>query len=141
MVDCDVGLARPYPEDTADEPAVGEIRVECQSAVDQRHHGADVLAERGQRISGIRQDARIVAGHFQGSPGEICALPSVRLSIFTPIVDNQPRAAEGGPGERGSGVVTVTVSSREWDTDGSGFMPLRRHVATAPSLRLERTSA
>jgi hypothetical protein len=40
-----------------------------------------------------------------------------------------------------NGVVTVTVASREWDTDGSGFMLLRRHLATAPSLRLGRPSA
>ena len=45
-------------------------------------HGADVLAEIGQREGGIRQDARVVAGHFQGSPGEIGALPTVRLRIF-----------------------------------------------------------
>jgi hypothetical protein len=35
----------------------------------------------------------------------------------------------------------VTAAGREWDTDGSGFMLLRRHLATAPSLRLGRPSA
>ena len=49
-------------------PAAREVRVERQRAIDQRHHGADVLAEIGQREGGIRQDARVVAGHFQGPP-------------------------------------------------------------------------
>ena len=69
-------------------PAAREVRVERQGAIDQRHHGADVLAEIGQREGGIRQDARIVAGHFQGSPCEIGALQTVRLRIFAPTVKN-----------------------------------------------------
>src|SRR6516225_7078735 len=68
MLDRDVRLARPKPYIAADEPAAGEIRIERQCAVDQRHHGADVLAEIGQRDGGIRQGDRVVAGHLQVSP-------------------------------------------------------------------------
>lgn len=61
-------------EDAADVPAAGEIRVERQGAVDQRHHRTDILAKIGQRLDGIHQNARVVAGHFEGSPREIDAL-------------------------------------------------------------------
>ena len=65
-------------------------------------HRADVLAEIAQREGGIRQDARIVAGHFQGAPGEIGALPAVRLRIFAPAVDQAAeysrRAAQASAG-------------------------------------------
>ena len=75
MLDRDVGLARPNPEHAADVPAARKIRVEHERAVHQRYHGADIFAEIGQRLRGIRQDARIVAGHFQRAPCEIGALP------------------------------------------------------------------
>src|SRR5215471_13766941 len=101
VLDRDVGVARPYPELTADEPAAREVRVERQRTIDQRQHGADVLSEIGQRDRGIRQNARVVAGHFKGSPGEIGALQSVRLPIFAPTVPKQPKTAVRGPGEGG----------------------------------------
>ena len=50
-------------------------------------------------MGGIREDARVVAGHFQGPPGEIDALPTVRLRIFAPAVKKQPIAADRRPGE------------------------------------------
>ena len=101
MLDRDVVLARPESEDAADVPSARETRVERQCAIDQRHHRADILTEIGQRQGGIRQDARVVAGHFQGSPGEIGALQAVSRRIFAPIVKKQPITAERGPGEGG----------------------------------------
>src|SRR5215469_5045621 len=99
MLDRDAGLAGPNPEDTADVPATREIRVERQGTIDQRYHRADVLAEIGQCEGGIRQRARVVAGHFQGSPREIAALQTVRLPIFAATVNKQSKTAESGPGE------------------------------------------
>src|SRR5215472_18310058 len=99
MLDRDVGLARPIPEGAADVPAARIIRIERQGTVDQRRHGTDILAEIGKRMGCIRQDARIVAGHFQGSPCEFGALHAVRLSIFATIVTEQPKTALRGPGE------------------------------------------
>jgi hypothetical protein len=61
-------------EDAADVPAASVVWVERQRTINQRHHGADVLAEIRQHDGGIHQDAGILAGHFQGSPGEIGAL-------------------------------------------------------------------
>jgi hypothetical protein len=64
MLDRDVRLAPPNPEEAANVPAAGVIRIQRQAMVNQRYHGADVLAEIGQREGGIRQDARVVTGHF-----------------------------------------------------------------------------
>ena len=99
MLDRDIWLARPQPEDAADVPAARVVRVEREGTINQRHHRADVLAKIGQRFGGIRQDPRIVAGHFQGSPREIGALQTIRLPIFAPTVKKQPKTAERGPGE------------------------------------------
>jgi hypothetical protein len=69
--------------------------------LDQRNHGADVLAEIGEREGGIRQNARVVTGHFQGSPGEIGTLETVCVRVFASIVRNQSKTAERGPSESG----------------------------------------
>jgi hypothetical protein len=74
MLDRDARLAPSQPEVSADLPAAREIRVESQGAVDQPHRRADIFAEMGQRISGICQDARIVASHFQSLSGELDTL-------------------------------------------------------------------
>ena len=101
MLDRDVELARKQSEGAADVPAARETRVECQGTINQRHHGADVLAEIGQHSSGVHQDARVVAGHFQGSPRESGALQTVRLPIFAPTVEKQSMTVVRGPGECG----------------------------------------
>src|SRR4051812_6161575 len=87
MLDRDVGLARPIPQHTTDQPAPRVVRVEGQGTINQRRHGADVLAEISQRESSIRQGARVIAGHLKGSFGEIGALQAVRLRIFAPTVN------------------------------------------------------
>src|SRR6516162_1024885 len=75
MLDRNVGLARPLPEDAAQVPAASVVRVE-------------------------RQGTGIVAGHFQGSPRKIGALQSGRRRIIlAAIVNKQPITAECGPGE------------------------------------------
>src|SRR5258708_24759401 len=86
MLDREVRQARPSPEYAADEPPMREIWVELQRTIDQSDHRANVLTERGQCEGGIRQDVRIVAGHFQGPPGEIDALHTVRRRILAPAV-------------------------------------------------------
>src|SRR5947209_3972935 len=99
MLDRDVGLARPQPDDAAEEPAACETRVQLQGPIDQRRRGADVLAEIGEHMGGIREDARIVAGHLQGPPGKIDALAAVRLGILARAIETEPLAADRGPGE------------------------------------------
>src|ERR1700730_13312460 len=100
MRDRGVGKARPKPEYSADVPAARKIRIQRQRTINQRHHATDVLAEIGKRKGGIRQDSRVVTGHFQGSPCEISALQTVHLRIFAPTVHKQAITAVSGPGER-----------------------------------------
>ena len=72
--------------------------------LNQGHHGADILAEIGQRVGGVRQNGRIVSGHFEGSPRKIGALQAVRLRILAPTVKMQPMTAECSPGQRLGGI-------------------------------------
>src|SRR5271157_3248199 len=125
MLDRDVGLARPSPEDAADKPASSVVRVEREGSVNQRHHGADILAEIGQRLGGIGQDARVVADHFQGSPREIGALQTVRRPVFAPAVMKQPITAIRGPGECGS-VTRIALDRLLEQTERFGHLPCRR---------------
>src|SRR5215831_19652273 len=98
MLDRDVGLTCHQPDGAANVPATRVVRVERQRAVYKRRR-ADILAEERQRERGIRQDARVVAGHFQGSPGEISAFQTVRRRIFATTVNKQPMTADRGPSE------------------------------------------
>src|SRR5882757_1049132 len=102
MLNRNIGLARPPPEDSADVPAAREIRVERQGTVDQRNHRADVLAEIGQRLGSIDEDAGIVARRLQAPPCKINRLSTIRLRIFAPTLKINPKTAGCGQSERGS---------------------------------------
>src|SRR5260221_3252342 len=95
MLDRAVWLARPDPEKAANVPAASVVRIKRQGMINQRYHGADVLAEIGQRKGGIRQDPRVVAGYLQGSPREIGALEAIGFPSFAPIVIEQAKTADG----------------------------------------------
>ena len=99
MLDRNVRLARPQPQDPAQVSAARETWIERQRTVDQCHHGANVLAEIGQRESGMYQDYGIVACDFESTPGQIDALPKIRFAILALVVIKQPMAADRGPGE------------------------------------------
>src|SRR5271166_7140004 len=79
VLDRDVGLARPMSENAADVPPSSEAGVERQRMIDQRYHGADVLAEIRQRLGGICKNARIVASDLQGAAGKVGPFAAVRL--------------------------------------------------------------
>jgi len=125
MLDRDVGLARLQPEEAADVPAASVVRIERQGAVNQRHHRADVLTEIGQHEGGIRQDARVVAGHFQSSPGKIGALQTICPRIFAPTVKKQPKTASRGPGEGGA-VARIAPGRLLKKPECLGDLPCRR---------------
>ncbi len=97
-----VGLPCPISQHPADKPHPRRIRIERQRPVDQRHHGADVLAEPGQRLGGIHQNARVVFGCFERPPGEIGRLPTVSFSIFTQPVIDQTKTTGCSQGECGA---------------------------------------
>ena len=101
MRDRNVRLARLHSEDAADVPGAREIRVEREGTVDQCHHGADVLAKIGQRLGGIRQDARVVARYFKSPSGEINTLQMVRRRIIAAAVEEQPETAIRGQASAG----------------------------------------
>ena len=86
MSDRDIGLPRPQSNVAADVPTAREIRVQSERTINQRRHGADILAEIGQRLRGIRESDRIVPGHLEGSSGEIGTLQTVRRGIITATV-------------------------------------------------------
>src|SRR5215469_2210420 len=64
MLDREVGLAGEKPENAADVPPAGKIRVERQGMIDQSNHCVDILAEIGQGEGGIDNDVRVVTGDF-----------------------------------------------------------------------------
>src|SRR5580704_13487040 len=99
MLERDVGLARLNSKYAADVPAASEVWVERQRAVDQRQHRTDVLPKIAQRVGGIRQDDRVVAGYFEGSPCEIGTFQTVRFPVLAPTVEKQPMTEERTPGE------------------------------------------
>jgi len=86
MTDRDIGLARPQSNGAANVPTAREIRVQRERTINQRHHGADVLTEIGQRLRGIRESYRIVPGHLGGSSGEIGTFQTVCHRIVTATV-------------------------------------------------------
>src|SRR5271155_5990350 len=47
MLDREIGLTGPQPENTAQKPAAGEARGEREGTVDQCHRGTDLFAEIG----------------------------------------------------------------------------------------------
>src|SRR5438067_10190534 len=71
MFDRDLGFPGAHSEDAADVPAARIVRVKRERAVNQRHRRANILAEVGERVGGICQNGRVVAGHFQRSPSVI----------------------------------------------------------------------
>jgi len=102
MLDRKVGLARALPEVGAYVPAAREIRVQSEGTVDQRYHGADILADIRQGESGINNSARIVTPHLQGLPGEAGVLAAVPLGVGARPLQAQPVTTHRGVGERGS---------------------------------------
>src|SRR5207249_3629267 len=103
-----------------------ETRVERQCTIDQSDHCADILAEKGQRKSGLGESARIIVSHLQGSPGKIAALLTVLPRIFAPAVRAASNIVVRGPSERG----TVTWVARDrllHQTERLGDRPRRKH--------------
>ena len=89
MLNGEIRLVRPQPEEGADPPSACVVRVECQCAIHQRRHRADVLAERGQHQGGICQNFRVVAACIEGPPGKIDALQPIGRRVIASAVDDQ----------------------------------------------------
>ncbi len=103
MLDREIVLTGPQPQDTTQKPAAGEARGERQGAVDQRHHGADILAEIGQNKGGVGQDARVVPRHLERLPGKIDRFAG-GLRLFGPALSDEPHLAHRRQGQRRTAV-------------------------------------
>ena len=73
MLDREIGLPGTDPEQAAQIPAAGKARIERKRTVDQRDHGADILAEIRQHKGGVGEDARVVAAPLERPPSKIDA--------------------------------------------------------------------
>jgi hypothetical protein len=89
MLDRDIGLAGPEPENAAHKPAAGIARVDRERTVDQPHHGGDILAEIRQRESGVGKNARIVVHLLERLPSKIAGLAAGCLRVFGPAFSNE----------------------------------------------------
>ena len=81
MLDPEIGLAGPYSEKAAHKPAAGVARVERERAVDQADHRTNVLAEPGQHLGGIGEDARVVLPGLKRLPVQPTELPGFTDAI------------------------------------------------------------
>ena len=99
MLDREIVLTGPDPENAAQIPAAGEARVERQRTVDQPDHGADILAEIRQHEGGVGEDARVVLRHLERLPSKIDGLAAVCLRLFGPAVTDEPQVADRRPGQ------------------------------------------
>src|SRR5580704_9823142 len=96
MRDRSIGLSCVQPEGGAAVPTACKIRIECEGTIDQGDHGADILAEIGECLGGIRQSARIVSANLEGSSSEIDTLQTIDRRSIAPTVKKQPVTAKRG---------------------------------------------
>src|SRR5438105_1219027 len=99
MLDREIGLTGPEPENAAQIPAVGEARVERQRPVDQPDHRTDVLAEASQHPGGIGEDAWVILPHLKRLPSKIAGLGAGYLRLLGPAVTDEQHVADRRPGK------------------------------------------
>ena len=90
MLDREIVLTGPEPENATQKPAAGEARGEHEGPVDQRHHGTDILAEIGEDKGSVDQDAWVVLRHLESLPGKIYGLAAGGLRLFGPVLSDEP---------------------------------------------------
>ena len=109
MLDREIGLACPNTEGPPQHPRPREAWVECKRAVDQCNLGPDILAEKGQRKGGVREDTRVVAGGFHSLPrARRCpgggSSPDRRASRRVARGRSRPRRAPARNADRADGL-------------------------------------
>src|SRR5712672_3299163 len=101
MLDREIVLAGPDPDNAAHKPAAGIARVECQRTVDQPDRGGNILAEIRQREGGVGEDARVVVRRLERMPSKVAGLAVGRLQLLGPAFSNELDVAVSRPGKRG----------------------------------------
>ena len=132
MLDREIGLTGPEPENAAQKPAAGVARVERQRTVDQPDHGADILAEISQHEGGVGEDGRVVLPDLERLPSKIDALAAICLRLLGPAVKDEPAVAERRPGR---------VPARNADRSRSPARAIPEPRASALSFLDERPQA
>src|SRR4029453_7060675 len=79
-----IGLSRPDTENAPQHPRPREARIERERALDQCDLGPDILAEKGERKRGEREDTRVVAGGFHGLPRALAPLAAGCFGVVRP---------------------------------------------------------
>src|SRR5262249_14482507 len=102
MLDRQIGLTGPQPEDSAHIPAAGEARVERQRPVDQPDHRADILAEIPQDEGPAREAPRVILPHLERPPSKLPSPAPGCFRLFDPAVSDEVPVAVRRPGECGS---------------------------------------
>src|SRR5713101_1664672 len=99
MLDREVRLTGPEPENATHIPAAGEARVKRQRALYQPDHGADILTEVSQHLGGIGEGRRIVLRCLERLSGKIDGLATNCLRRCGPAGHNELSAAYRRPGK------------------------------------------
>ena len=86
MLDREIVLAGPVPENATQKPAAGEARVERERTVDKPDYGTDVLAEMSQNKGRVGEDARVVLRHLERLPSEIDGFAAGCLRLLGPAI-------------------------------------------------------
>jgi hypothetical protein len=99
MFDREIGLAGPEPQTATQRPTTGKAWVECECAVNQPHHGDDILAETRKYEGGVGEDAWVVLPHLERQPGKIAGLSTSCLRRFGPTFSDEPQMTNRRPAE------------------------------------------
>src|SRR5437016_5008546 len=97
MLDRQIGLTRPQPDNAASKPTECEARVERERTVDQPDHGVDILSEATQYESRVGKDARVVLRHLKRLSRQIAGLAPICLRRFGPVVAGEVKVADRSP--------------------------------------------
>src|ERR1700675_1535905 len=96
MLNREIRLAGPEPENAAYIPAAGEARVQRERTVDQPDHGTEVLAKIRQHEGHIGEDTRVVLRHLKRLSSKIDSLAAISSG---PAVNGEPPVAHRRQGK------------------------------------------
>src|SRR6516162_10208309 len=125
MLDREIGLTGPEPENAAQIPAAGVARVQRQRTVDQPDHSADILAEIRQHEGGAGEHARVILNGLERLTSEFDCLAAGCLRRFDPAPNDEVHVADRR--HRQCGSVVRIDRDRLVEQSQSLDNPLLRH--------------
>src|SRR6516164_8815118 len=100
MLDREGVLTSQEPKKPADKPTARKAGIERKRTIDQPDHGPDILAEYGQCVGSVGEDARVVPCYLERPPGKIYALMTGCLRHFRPAGSDKVHVAHRRQRER-----------------------------------------